>query len=73
VQWSCAVSALSGVHLPDKTTALSDGDDVTDRQPGCGRDFVSQEHGRRGLKRGAEWVWLLVMQIYSLNIKRHVS
>jgi len=42
-------------------------------QKGCGRDFASQEHGRRGLKRGAEWAWLLVMQIYSLNIKRRVS
>ena len=32
------VSALSGVHLPVR--ALSGGDDVTGRQPRCGRDFA---------------------------------
>jgi len=52
---------------------LSGGDDVTGRLPGCGRDFASDENGRRGLKRRAEWAWLLVMQIYGLNIKRRVS
>jgi len=56
-----------------RVRALSGGDDVTARQPDCGRDFASYEHGRRGLKRRAEWAWLLVMQIYSLNIKRRVS
>jgi len=42
-------------------------------QVGCGRDFAIYEHGSHDLKRGAEWAWLLVMQVYSLNIKRRVS
>jgi len=37
-QWSYPVSALSGVHLPGKNTGA---DDVTSRQPGCGRDLAS--------------------------------
>jgi len=41
-QCSYPVSALSGVHLPGKRLrALSGGDDVTARQPDCGRDFAS--------------------------------
>jgi len=37
-QCSYPVSALSGVHLPVRV--LSGGDDVTARQPDCGRDFA---------------------------------
>jgi len=37
-QWSYAVSARQTVHLPGKT--MSGEDDVTGRQPGCGRDFA---------------------------------
>jgi len=38
---------------------LYGGDDVTGRQPGCGRDFDMQEHGSRGLKGSGEWAWQL--------------
>jgi len=43
-----------------RVRALSGGDDVTGRQPGCGRDFATLEHGNRGLKRGGEWAWLFL-------------
>jgi len=40
-QWSYPVSARQTVHLPGKTVRPpSGGDDVTGRQPGCGRDFA---------------------------------
>jgi len=47
---------------------LSGGDDVTGRQPNCGRDFASVEHGSRGLKRGGEWAWQLLTMIYFFHL-----
>jgi len=43
-----------------RVRALSGGDDVTGRQPGCGRDFARKEHRSRGLKGAWQSAWQLL-------------
>jgi len=71
--WLPNCDVVSARQCSYRVNALPGGDDVTARQPDYGCDFASYELGRRGLKRRAEWAWILVMQIYSLNIERRVS